>query len=350
MKLISAKDLLAVEMHLSRRLDGYLTSESADIEPLNRVLEGFVLRGGKRLRPQLCLWTYAAAGGFGADPSAVLDVACAWEVFHAFLLVHDDLIDAADVRRSTPSLHRQLQSLDHNSPIFGRNLAIVAGDLLYSVAMRLMVDAAAEPAVLVQLMKLFARVACTTGYGQAIDLFQSQLPPSEVAEATLLCGYDWKTAAYTFEGPMLSGAMLAGANTVTTGRLSTFAKSLGQAYQLQNDLADLTEPAHDGCDLVQGKRTVTLMRTRSSMSLPQRNELDRRLSELTVAEGDAVFLAERLRHQLIDGGAIDRTEVLIDRLLNDAATAAADIGGSLGRSLCDLLDRLRSNYFAVAVA
>ena len=85
--------------------------------------------------------------------------------------------------------------------------------------------------------------------------------------------YHWKTAAYTFEGPMLSGALLAGLGEPAGGPCPPSPCALGQAYQLQNDLVDLGGAAHEGCDLVQGKRTVTLLRARSAMPDGQRAQL-----------------------------------------------------------------------------
>ncbi|MDB5297324.1 MAG: geranylgeranyl diphosphate synthase, partial [Phycisphaerales bacterium] len=166
--------------------------------PLVETIRQFVLDGGKRVRPQLCLWAYAHArpdgGGIGrsgsdvggptavpspaAFPSAVLDVACAWELFHAFLLCHDDIIDRSDRRRGRPTLHHRLAGLDGGSVVFGANLGIVAGDLLCVGSMRLLHELdltgtdggpALTAAAYQRLLKLFSRVACETGFGQAVD-------------------------------------------------------------------------------------------------------------------------------------------------------------------------------------
>ncbi len=351
MDLISKNGLGEIEAHLGDCLDRLLRTETPlpqHLRPLVARLRSYVMRGGKRVRPQLCVWSYLGNGGPAVDRN-VLDVACAWEIFHAFLLVHDDLIDVADTRRHIPSLHRQLQSLDHDSPQFGQNLAIVGGDLLFSAAIRLLAEMQADPAVQVQLIQLFSRIACTTGFGQAIDLFQSQMPLAGVSEELLLCEYDWKTAAYTFEGPLLSGAILAGADTGAQAVLSKFARAIGQAYQLHNDLLDLSRPSHEGSDLVQGKRTVSLMRARAAMSFQRRQDFDRRLEALATANGQAVRLAESLRLDLCSSGAIEQTQQIIDQLLNEArdVTENAGVGCKLSQSLRGLVDSLAAHYFAV---
>ena len=354
--LVSPIDLDRIDRHLSTCLGRVLddAAAGAGLDRLHDRLRRYVLRGGKRVRPQLCLWGYDRAGGTrddaGQPPAAVLDVACAWEIFHAFLLVHDDLIDAADVRRDTPSLHRQLQSLDHDGELFGRNLAIVAGDLLFGAAVRLLADADAPATVRVDLMQLFSRIACTTGFGQAIDVLQAERPLCDVTEATLLREYTWKTAAYTFEGPLLSGAALAGATPAARDGLTRFARSIGQAYQLQNDLADLSTPAHDGCDLIQGKRTPTLLRARSAMSVDDRFDFDRRLVAVRSANGQAVAMAEQLRRDVFATGAVEQTGHLVRDLLADARAAAVAVDGPLSTGLGELVDGLEATYFRTATA
>lgn len=350
MTLISSSEQQKIDQHLGGCLDRLLQADGvvpAHLRPLVQTLRGYVLRGGKRVRPQLCLWAYANNADLPLDQN-VLDLACVWEIFHAFLLVHDDLIDVADTRRETPSLHRQLQLLDHDSPQFGQNMAIVAGDLLFSVSIRLLSEMQIDPAVQIQLIRLFSRIACTTGFGQAIDLFQSQIPLAGVREDVLLCEYDWKTAAYTFEGPLLSGAILAGAGPAVQAVLSRFSRAIGQAYQLQNDLLDLSTPAHDGCDLVQGKRTVSLMRARANMSAESRERFDRQAEAIATANGQAVRLAESLRLDLCASGAIEQTQEIIKQLLDDARAAATDseVPAAFSASLCGLVDELRRHYFA----
>jgi geranylgeranyl diphosphate synthase type I len=355
--LISQFDQQRIDEHLGGCLDRLLQADGTmpgHLRPLVATLHRYVVRAGKRIRPQLCVWSYLQNSRSMLDTpvdSPLLDIACAWEIFHAFLLVHDDLIDVADTRRNIPSLHRQLQSLDHDSPQFGQNLAIVAGDLLFSVSIRLLAEMEIDPAIQVQLIRLFARIACTTGFGQAIDLFQSQVPLSGVCEEVLLCEYDWKTAAYTFEGPLLSGAILAGAPGAVQSVLCSFSRAIGQAYQLHNDLADLCQPAHEGCDLVQGKRTVSLMRARANMPVEVRLRFDQRAEAITTAGGQAVQLAESMRQDLFDSGAIDQTQSIIDRLLDDARQSAtgACVPEHFAAALTGLVDSLQHHYFASQV-
>lgn len=348
MNLLSSDDRALLERHLEQLLTRSFGDSAAG--PLNQCVQAYVLAGGKRLRPQLSLWTYQQLRDEpGAPlPSAVLDIACVWELFHAFLLAHDDVIDNADTRRDQPSLHRQLAELDSGSLTFGRNLAIVAGDLLFSAAMRLLADIDLPGDAYRKIQKLFTRIACTTGLGQVLDICQSHARLDDVQEQTLLNEYDWKTAAYTFEGPMLSGAILAGAHLSTQEAISRFAVSIGQAYQLHNDLADLDQPVHDGCDLVQGKRTITLMRARAAMPADQQRAFDQRFLALQHGGGASLVLAESLRQELHDCGGVRATQQLIEQCLASARGVATDPShcARLRNAIGGLLDSLQTRYFA----
>jgi geranylgeranyl pyrophosphate synthase len=273
-----------------------------------------------------------------------------WEIFHAFLLAHDDIIDNGEMRRARPTLHRQLASLDAGSAVFGVNLAIVGGDLLFSGALRLLHDLELPPPAYREVLRLFSRVACQTGFGQAIDICQSHERLDDVCERTLLRGYHLKTAAYTFEGPMLAGAVVAGVAPAAREALSRYALALGQAYQLHNDLIDLATPASAGCDLVQGKRTVTLLRARGALPAEARGAFDARLARAATGGPAGIAEAESLRLQLRDGAAAGDTRRLIADLVSEAETATTDaaLPRPLGAAMGELLRTLGREHFATA--
>ena len=97
-------------------------------------LQRFVLAGGKRLRPLFCYWGWRGAGG--ADGTPIVVAAAALELFHAFALIHDDILDGSDRRRGEPSVHRLFADLHARSSwrgdpeAYGRNTALLCGDLL----------------------------------------------------------------------------------------------------------------------------------------------------------------------------------------------------------------------------
>lgn len=351
MNLLGTEHSEAIERRIADALAARL--DAPGLGPFRDVVSGYVLApGGKRVRPQLVAWTYLTASGEATLPPALLDIAAGWELFHAFLLVHDDIIDDSARRRDQAALHVQLARLDSDSLKFGTNLAIVAGDLLFSAAMCLWHDIeGVEPTIYRDLLRIFSRTACTTGFGQAIDICASHLPMDEIDQATLLREYHWKTAAYTFEGPMLCGATLAGLGAPARDAISRFALAIGQAYQLHNDLLDLSTPAHDGCDLVQGKRTIALLQHRTSLDATDRPAFDRRIAAIADGGRGAVAMAELLRGEMLRGEATRVSRVMIDDLLADAEAATKDaaLPPALSAGLSTLLDAMTRQYFAAAM-
>lgn len=361
-RLLRRDELDRLNRHLAGALDRTLRLEgSTGLDALSRELRNFVLAGGKRLRPQLCVWTYQHVANAGSCPETagafsetaeggLDDLACAWELFHAFLLAHDDIIDNGDYRRSQPSLHKRLAGLDAGSRAFGTHLAIIGGDLLFAASMSLLHGLEMPADRYREVLRLFSRVAATTGFGQAIDVVQGHVPPDQVREDVLMNEYLWKTAAYTFEGPMVSGAVAAGADVGSQAALSRFAMALGQAYQLHNDLIDLATPARAGCDLAQGKRTITLLRARARLSPNDRAGFDLRLVRAAQGDGPALEEAENLRRDLLASGACALTADLVNQLLDESQRAASDpsLPKALQAQLAGLLSDLRASYFGMA--
>jgi geranylgeranyl diphosphate synthase type I len=358
-QLLQPPQLSAVEQHLRRRLEEVLHPDGIALSGngFRDLLTSFVLDdAGKRVRPQLVIWAACLVDGeLGCEslPDDLLDLAAGWELFHAFLLVHDDIIDAAGYRRRRPSLHRRLAELDGGSETFGVNLGIVAGDLLFAAAMRLWHSAAESPratgVTATRLLATTSRVAMETGVGQAVDIAAAHQPLAQVTEQDVLDGYRGKTAAYTFEGPLLSGAILGGLPADACKSLSRFSVLLGQAYQIQNDLLDLQSPVREGCDLMQGKRTLPVVRRFQQLPAPDRVSFEATLDQAADATGkidDRLAAATRLHEQLLAADALQQGRRDCDRLLDNALSASDDgLPKSLREGLQQLVLTLRHSYF-----
>lgn len=207
------------------------------------VLEG----GGKRLRPVMLLLAAEAAGG-SADRA--LPAALAVEVFHNFTLVHDDIMDQALERRGRPSVH----------VLWNTSTAILAGDLMMGLSYDLL--ARTHGGDLRTMIGMFHRMVSAVCEGQALDeAFESR---REVSVDDYLDMIYRKTGALLVCALQLGGHV-GGGSEDDLARLATAGRELGLAFQIQDDLLDLT--ASDdawgksiGGDLVQGKRTFLLLR------------------------------------------------------------------------------------------
>jgi geranylgeranyl diphosphate synthase, type I len=220
-----------------------------DLRDVASALRDYLLRGGKRLRGALVLLGHEAAGG---KREAAVDASLGVELLHAYLLIHDDFMDQDDVRRGGPTLHRALGG-DH----LGTSLAVLCGDLCESWAGQLF--SGASP--------LVARTVEQVILGQMADLRAPrgrELTPEEILEVQRA-----KTGTYTFELPLHLGATLAGGSPPLLDALSAYARPLGVAFQIADDLlGTFGSPDQTGkpnaSDLREGKRTLLVARALQS--------------------------------------------------------------------------------------
>ncbi|MDA1028782.1 MAG: polyprenyl synthetase family protein [Bacteroidetes bacterium] len=201
---------------------------------------------GKRLRPQLAL---AASDIFGGSRAVAIEVAVAMEIFHIFTLVHDDIMDRSDSRRGHPTIHVK----------WDEPTAILAGDFLLGRASELIL--ALPDSVLRLGLVRFGETVRALCEGQIRDMeFESR---SDVELSEYLGMIDQKTSA------LLSTSLVLGAMTGTSSndyfsRMDEIGHHLGQAFQIQDDLLDLTASSANwgkplGGDLVSGKKTFLLI-------------------------------------------------------------------------------------------
>ena len=208
----------------------------------------------------------------------------ALELFHAFMLVHDDLIDGSFRRRGEPTLHEELRIAllsDHETSYSrktARDLGLVAGDLLFALGMKLLGRAGLAPEILARSQRLLSDMLLDTGLGEALDVLYDNCLLEDLDESQLFDAYIRKTARYSVSGPMILGAILAGASSEMVRALRRFGDLLGLGYQIQNDLDGLDVPDHEECpDLDGGKRTWILWKTFQNLSETDREALNQAL-------------------------------------------------------------------------
>lgn len=176
--------------------------------------------GGKRVRPILCLM---AANLFSDIVDKAVKPAMAIELFHNFTLIHDDIMDKADVRRGKPTVHRK----------WNTNVAILSGDAAMIVAYKYV--AQTDPLLLPEVLKVFNATALEVCDGQQYDMEYEKLPV--VTEDDYLHMIELKTSVLLAAAAKI-GAILGGASSQDAERLYSFGRYLGLAFQLQDDLLD----------------------------------------------------------------------------------------------------------------
>ncbi|MFE7313388.1 polyprenyl synthetase family protein [Streptomyces sp. NPDC057555] len=329
----SSLDFLEVRREIEAVLEGFLT-EKADAAvaaclpgdvPL--LMRDFVSSGGKRIRPLLCVIGWYAAEGRG-DTGPVIRAAASLEMSHASALVHDDVMDASDTRRGQPTVHRAVAARHADRPDaeeFGRNVAILIGDVAFAWSAEMLHNAGLAPDRLVAALRVVDRMRTGVGYGQYLDLL-AQGRPTEDCEAALKI-VRHKTAWYTCESPLHLGAALAGAEARHFAALTAYAVPLGEAFQLRDDLLGVfgeVETTGKPCldDLRSGKHTVLLALALQRGDPGQRTALKLLVGKPALAEDDAALV----RGILTATGARDEVEHMIGVRREQAQRALDEAG------------------------
>ncbi|MEK1867553.1 MAG: polyprenyl synthetase family protein [Ensifer adhaerens] len=240
---------------LLERLLGQTTEADEIARPANLLaaMRHGVLNGGKRLRPFLVI---ECADLLGGNRDAALRVGAALECVHCYSLVHDDLpaMDDDDMRRGQPTVHRA----------FDEATAILAGDSLLTFAFDIIAapETALSDAQKVELILALGRAAGHGGMagGQALDLAAEKSPPDEAGIVTLQAMKTGALIRFACE----AGAIVAGAAKEDRARLRAFGEKIGLAFQLADDLLDLTADAETmgkatGKDAARGKGTLVAL-------------------------------------------------------------------------------------------
>lgn len=212
--------------------------------PIRYTLEG----GGKRLRPVL---TLAACEAMGGNADDAIKQAAGIEMFHNFTLLHDDVMDHADMRRGMATVHRR----------FGESAAILSGDAMLTLATQLIVKGASDSASILPQIRLFNKTAMEIYEGQQLDLdFEDRMDVSvdEYLEMIRL-----KTSVL-LGCACAMGALVANADNRSVTAFYRYGEKLGLAFQLQDDLLDtfgdpIVFGKEIGGDIVSDKKTWLLI-------------------------------------------------------------------------------------------
>jgi geranylgeranyl diphosphate synthase type I len=312
-------------------LSDYLNRKTLDAAEHNlpseipQILGDFITKGGKRVRPVLCVIGWVAAGGH-SDASPVIQAAAALEIFHAFALIHDDIMDASTTRRGRPTVHGALAIRHQGRPDLDRFAAAVAlllGDLALVWSDELLHTIPIAPARLAAAMDTIDLMRTEVMYGQYLDLIATGTPTPDLDSALRIARY--KTAKYTVERPLHLGAVLGGASDGVRESLSAFAIPLGEAFQLRDDLLgvfgkpDVTGKS-DLDDLREGKHTALM-----SIALRGAGPTDRsRLLSLVGRPDLSADGVAQVRTILADTGAQAAVERMITSRRHQAMHALKD--------------------------
>jgi geranylgeranyl diphosphate synthase type II len=287
------------------------------------LLGDYPSRGGKMMRSSLCL---ATARVFGAEPEDALASAVAIEMLHNAFLIHDDIQDESDERRGRPTLHK----------VHGVPLALNAGESLSLLSLRPLRDNFARlgSRLTLRIFEETERMAWESAEGQALELGWRRDNVIDVSEADYLLMVMKKTCWLATIHPCRIGALIGSRDAVDLDQLIRFGFFLGAAFQIQDDLLNLTGGAGYGKelngDLLEGKRTLMTCHLFERLGSLERARL-RRLFGQPRNERDPAEVAW-VRKRMDEHGSLSHAESVARGLAGAALHEFAGIFGELPES------------------
>lgn len=283
----------------------------SEVDVLDEASRHIIASGGKRVRPQLVLLSYLAAGG--DDLEEAVPLAAAVELIHTATLVHDDINDHSLTRRGKITVHAR----------WGRTFALLAGDYLFAKVYEMMAPYGAH----------YNRIMA----GATVELVEGETLQAAAAKAGTMDRETYKRiislkTASLFRAAATTGALLAGAGDEVVEALDEYAHNLGLTFQIVDDVLDIVGDPEKlgkpvGLDVAQGMgvSTVAMQQQNGRKQLEAESDPYQRLmSQLResgaaeVARAEAYQVAERARaalHTLPPSAARDGLEALVDAVL-----------------------------------
>lgn len=316
---VAVVELLARTLgRVEKRFDEALKS---DLPPVQRLVDHLETYRGKMLRPALVTICGLAARGNGSAGHSDLDVsdehvkiAAVCEMIHMATLVHDDVLDEADTRRRGATVNR----------LRGNEAAVILGDYLFSSAYRLCASLPTQTAAL-----LIGQTGMTLCAGELLQLHHRE--NFSIDEATYFEIVKRKTGSLIAVSCRL-GAMQSGADRALADRFETIGMQLGIAFQIQDDLLDLTgnqsvvgKPLNRDVEL--GKLTLPMIHHLASASA------ERRGRTLGLLEADRSLSASSLREALEHTGSLAHARAKAEELVRSAKTLISGLEPSAAREL-----------------
>ena len=289
-------------------------------------IKNYISGGGKRLRPAALIMAYR---GFGGDEEGIHDAALCVEFLHNSTLIHDDIMDEDDKRRNRDSVHKVMKDLflknskeiNYQGALFNRassrfavSNAICDGNLLYCFGELSLLNSHFSLELVGRALKAYSNAYRIVNQGQLLDIY-SELQNAD--ERSYLKMIEQKTGNL-IKASVGIGAILAGANNEQIEILSRYAINIAVAFQLQDDIIDISsemKKGHElGSDLRKGKKTLLVIKALEKASKGQREVLLNVMGNGNANDADIKKAIEIIRN----GGALDYVRMLANKKIMEA--------------------------------
>lgn len=272
---------------VDREIEKYFNQVIAETKAKDKIMaealsyaKKTVLIKGKRIRPALMYYSYLAAGG--KDKKRILKTAVSLELIHIFILIHDDIMDRGSVRHGIDAAHVWFEKNARRSfsgkdaKHFGDSMAMILGDMLSALGNQVVFQSGFDPVLVVKALDKLQTIVSNTVIGQALDFnigYEGHASKKEIMKM-----YEYKTAKYTFEGPLHLGAILGGGSAELSKALTAYSIPLGIAFQIQDDIlgvfgSEKKMGKSAASDIEEGKQTLLLVKALEKSSGKQKKRL-----------------------------------------------------------------------------
>ena len=327
---------------------------------LEDAVYSYLNAGGKALRPAVLMLCCGAVGG---DERTAIPAAAAVELYHTFTLVHDDIIDRDEKRRSVPTVHFEFNQRARDelgfdaseAAHYGMTIAILTGDILQGWAASLLPDLHREHGLLPELalnliQELFRRTQISLINGETVDVLQARTPVDQLTENQVLKMLAEKTGVlYEFAGRAGAAIGLGQPDLrhPVVASIAAFARKCGIAFQLQDDILGIVADEQKlgkpvGSDIREGKRTLIVLN-----SFPRMTSDQQRFVLDTLGNRDALPSdVDEVIYLLKSSGGVEYAKRMAQSYIEDALTHLAVLPCSPQKELLEswaayIVERIR---------
>ena len=282
-----------------RFLDDFFSDKKKEAKKISSIATQMLdlyqehLRGGKKARGALMVLGYQLAGG--KERKKILKASLFLEIMHSFLLIHDDVMDKALLRRGKPTPEIFYQKLSQKKNFsgdqkhFALSMTIDLGDLGVFLAQEALVESGFSKDRLFDCQREANLIYQKVVFGQALDIFGEK--QDQFGEDYVLKIHRLKTADYSISGPLRLGAILAGAPKELLSNLTDYGLKLGIAFQIQDDYLGVfgdekTLGKEVGSDIKEGKATLLILKAKQKADQKQRDFLRQTYGKSHLSRGE----------------------------------------------------------------
>jgi len=308
------------EQVLKKSLDTWLL-EVKNINPeILPLLQAFISasEGGKRIRGSLVKLGYQIVGG--QEIEGIYEAAVAYEILQTALLAHDDIIDKSDLRRGKPTLFAALGK-DH----YALSQTICLADIGFFQAISLIAKSSFPAEQKNKAISFFSKIVSETIVGEMLDI-EIPVKKAEITEQLIMQIYQYKTARYTFVGPLQMGAILGGGDNQLLEFLKVFGDYLGKAYQIQDDILGIFGTEEEigkpiTSDIEEGKATLLLVYAKQLANKEQLETLEKLYGKGSISNQDF----EKIKQIFLQTGSLDQARAKAVQYVTEAKKLIPEI-------------------------